>query len=454
MPDMPRSALDRARAKAYRRIIPVLWICYVVNFVDRVNVGYVKLTMSKDMPAFNDEVIGFGAGVFFLGYFLLEIPGALLAERWSARKWLSRIMVSWGILAALTAFVRVPWHFYTVRFLLGLAEAGFFPAIVVYLTHWFPSRDRARALAYFFVAIPTAQMLTPGMSSWLLQIGAEGNPRMLGLAGWQWVYIVWGLPAVLLGLLVLFCLTDRPGQARWLDADERAALEEQLKREKELRHGSRHITVLEALRNRKVLILSGAYFCTLNFTYGLTFFTPSILESWYKLKIADLTWLLILPSLCSFFGYLFVGWNSDRTQERRWHTAVPIYLGAAAMAVAALLDTPPLWVTAGLIIVGAFTSTFLPAFWALPNLFLTEAAAAGSIGFINSLGNLGGFLGPSLLGMVKQRTGDFRIGLVILACLAIFSGTVIVNLGLGKRPAAGSEPAAPDVLDEMLTGPI
>jgi ACS family tartrate transporter-like MFS transporter len=363
-------------------------------------------------------------------------------------------MISWGILAALTAFVRVPWHFYTVRFLLGLAEAGFFPAIVVYLTHWFPSRDRARALAYFFVAIPTAQMLTPGMSSWLLEIGAEGNPRMLGLAGWQWVYIVWGLPAVLLGLIVLFWLTDRPGQARWLDADERAALEEQLKREKALRQASRHITVLEALRNRKVLILAGAYFCTLTFTYGLTAFVPSILERWYKLKLADLTWLLILPSFIAFFGYLFIGWNSDRTQERRLHTVVPIYLGAAAMALAALLDTPPLRIMVGLLILGTITSTFLPAFWALPNLFLTESAAAGSIGFINSLGNLGGLFGPALLGAVSLHTGDFRIGLVILACLAIFSGTVILNLGLGKRPAAGSEPAAPDVLDEMLTGPI
>ncbi len=434
----PHSALDRARGKAYLRLLPLILICYVIAFVDRVNVGIAKLTMSKDLPAFNDEVIGFGAGVFFIGYFLLEIPGALIAERGSARLWISRIMISWGILAALTAFVRVPWHFYVVRFFLGLAEAGFLPAVVVFLTHWFPRRDRAKTLACLFMGIPIAQLLTPRMSYWLLRIGTEGRPELFGLEGWQWVYIAWGIPAVLLGLVVLLRLPDRPGQAKWLDPDECAALEEQLEHEKNLHRPDKHITVLEALCNPKVLMLAVACFCAVTSVYGLTFFMPSILTSWYSLKLDNLTWLLILPPLASLFGFIFIAWNSDRTQERRFHTAVPIYIGAAATFTVAFLDAPPLWLAVGLFVVGTTSNAFLPAFFTLPNLFLTEAAAAGSIGLINSFGNLGGFLGPSVLGVLKQQTGDFRIGLMIMAALAAIAGTVILTLGLGNRPEVRS----------------
>src|SRR5262245_24825579 len=222
------TALDRARRKAYWRLLPLLFICYVIAYVDRANVAIAKLTMTRDLPGFDNAVIGKGAGMFFIGYFLLEIPGTLLVEKWSARKWISRIMISWGIIAALTAWVRTPMQFYTVRFLLGLAEAGFFPGVIVYLTHWFPSRDRARALAYFFVATPVAQIVSPKLSNLLLKIGAEGNPPLLGMVGWQWVYIAWGIPAVVLGIIVLAMLTDRPGQARWLEPDEREALEQEL----------------------------------------------------------------------------------------------------------------------------------------------------------------------------------------------------------------------------------
>src|SRR4051794_22866008 len=233
------TALDRARTKAYLRLLPILFFCYVIAYVDRANVAIAKLTMSRDMPAFDNAVIGFGSGVFFIGYFLLEIPGTLLVEKWSARKWISRIMISWGIVAALTAYVKVPWHFYTVRFFLGLAEAGFFPGVIVYLTHWFPSRDRARALSWFLIATPIAQIVSPKISNLLLKIGTDEtingvlvhHPEFLGMEGWQWVYIAWGVPAVVLGVLVLIFLTDRPGQARWLAPEERDALELELKRE-------------------------------------------------------------------------------------------------------------------------------------------------------------------------------------------------------------------------------
>jgi ACS family tartrate transporter-like MFS transporter len=447
---MPTPALDRARTRAYRRLLPLLFICYTVAYVDRVNVGIARLTMSRDMPSFNDEVIGFGAGVFFIGYFLLEVPGALLVECWSARKWISTIMVVWGIMASLTAFVTVPWHFYGIRLLLGLAQAGFFPGIAVYLTHWFPSRDRARALAYFFLATPVAQIISPKISYQLLKIGSEGNPEWLGLEGWQWVYIFWGLPAVLLGLVVFCFLTDRPGDAKWLQPDEREALEWQLKHEKEIHGASRHMTVWQALCNPKVLILAGAYFLTLTGAYGVVIFLPSILESWYHLNLDDLTWLLILPPIGWLCGLLLVGWSSDRTQERRLHTVLPIGMGAVSLVAAALLGLPPLWVSVGLFILAVSASAFLPAFWAIPSLFLTEAAAAGSIGLINSIGNLGGFLGPSILGVVKKSTGDFRPGMLVLAASMAIGATIILSLGLGKRAVAGSRPVEPDVLQEML----
>ena len=226
-----------------------------------------------------------------------------------------------------------------------------------------------------------------------------------------------------------------------------------MKQEKEIHRGGKHMTVLQALRHPKVLVLAAAYFLVLTGTYGVAFFMPSILESWYKLSFDDLTWLVILPPIGSLCGLLFVGWNSDRTQERRLHTAVPIYLGAAALIAASLLGLPPLWVTVGLFILAVTASAFLPAFWAMPSLFLTEAAAAGSIGLINSIGNLGGFLGPSILGMVKKHTGDFRPGMMILAASMAICATIILNLGLGKRPAAGSTPVEPDVLEEMLPEP-
>ncbi|SIO36499.1 Sugar phosphate permease [Singulisphaera sp. GP187] len=448
------TALDRARAKAYRRLLPLLFLCYVIAYVDRTNVSIAALTMTKDLSGFNNAVFGFGAGVFFLGYFLLEIPGTLIVEKWSARKWISRIMISWGIMAALTALVKTPTQFYTIRFLLGLAEAGFFPGVIVYLTHWFPSRDRARALAYFFVATPIAQIVSPKLSNLLLKIGVDGNPLIMGLKGWQWVYIAWGIPAVVLGLLVLFFLTDRPGQANWLEADEREALEAELKREKAQHHTSRHMKLTEALRHPKVLLLAAAYFFIVTGNYGVEFFLPKILERWYSLKLDALTWLVILPPIGSLIGQILVGWNSDRTKERRLHAVIPIYLGALALAL-----TPwskgQLWLTIALF-VGAMTGlkAYLPAFWSLPSLFLTEAAAAGCIGLINSVGNLGGFVGPYVLGYVEKLTGSFQGGIYFLCISMTVSATIILWLGLGRRDIDKPGHPAFDPLEEALPEPV
>ena len=431
--------------------MPLLFLSYMIAYVDRTNVAIAGLTMARDLSGFDSEVFGFGAGLFFVGYFLLEIPGTLLIELWSARKWLSRIMISWGIMAGLTALVTQPWHFYLVRFLLGLAEAGFYPGVIVYLTHWFPSRDRTRALAYFFIATPIAQIISPKLSNFLLPIGTDEvingvtvhHPLVLGMAGWQWVFIAWGIPAVILGILVLVYLTDRPGQARWLDHDERDALEAELAREKAASRAEGHMTVWEALTNPKVLIIAGAYFCAVTGNYGVEFFMPKILERWYNLSMGSLTWLVILPPLGSLAGQLFVGWNSDRTGERRLHTVLPIYLGALSLLALALIPAPPLAVAIALFLL-ALTGlkAYLPAFWSLPSLFLAESAAAGSIGFINSVGNLGGFIGPWILSRVDRLTGSFRGGLLYLAFSIAAAATIIFVLGVGRRVKTTINPAA------------
>lgn len=433
--------LDRARKKAYWRLLPLLFLCYVIAYVDRANVSLAKLTMSKDMPAFNDDVIGIGAGIFFLGYFLLEIPGSLIVERWGARKWICRIMLTWGVMAALTAVVTTPNQFYLVRFLLGLAEAGFFPGVIVFLTHWFTARDRARAVATFIVATPTAQIISPKITNLILPIGTDEmidgvmvhHPELLGLEGWQWVYILWGVPAVVLGAIVFFMLTDRPRDAKWLTQEERDALEAELERERSKRSGGRKMTVFEALRHPKVLLLALAYFGCTTANYGIEFFLPSILQNWYNLKLSAITWLVLLPPLVALMGQLFVGWNSDRTKERRFHAVVPILLGATALGLAPFTQGNLTLTIACFMVAAGGIKAYQPAFWALPSLFLTSTAAAGSIGLINSIGNLGGFLGPRVLGYVKTHTGSFSGGVYCLAGGMLVTATILFFLGLGRK---------------------
>jgi len=452
------SPLDRARRKAYRRLIPLCFISYVIAYVDRSNVAIAKLTMTRDLPGFDNAVIGFGAGVFFIGYFLLEIPGTLIVERWSARKWIARIMITWGIVAALTALVKTPFQFYVVRFLLGLAEAGFYPGVIVYLTHWFASRDRARALAYFFVATPIAQVISPKLSNMLLRIGTDEvvggvtihHPEVWGLEGWQWIYIAWGIPAVMLGILVLIYLTDRPQQAKWLSAEERDALLAELEREKDARPSSHKMGLGAALSHPKVLLLALIYFLVVTGSYGVEFFMPSILERWYALKFDALTWLVILPPLLAVFGQLFVGWSSDRKKERWLHTAVPMASGAAGLLLVTQSRGNLPFTIAGFMLAYAGFKAYLPAFWSLPSLFLSGTSAAGSIGFINSVGNLGGFMGPFVLGTIEKLTGSFMGGLYFLtACMALSSITVFL---LGRRDPGETDPTLEDTLTNAPLG--
>jgi ACS family tartrate transporter-like MFS transporter len=462
--------LDSARRKAFRRLLPVLFLAYFIAYVDRNNVAIAALTMPNDLPWLNKDVLGTAMGMFFIGYVLLEIPGTLIVERWSARKWISRIMVSWGLMAALTAAVATPSQFYWVRFLLGLAEAGFFPGVIVYLTHWFPVRDRAKALSYFLVATPVAQMVNPKISGYLLMIGSheidgkivmpaagatdaagtvtqwvklgtqqvvEGtatyHPEILGLAGWQWVYILWAIPAVILGVAILWLLTDRPGQAKWLTGEEREALEGELAREKAAHSHGKKMTVMEALRHPKVLLLTVAYFCTVTASYGIEYFMPSIMNDWYSLSMNDLTWLIILPPTVALLAQLGAGWSSDHFKERRYHAVVPLLIGSAALGMLPFSNgNLGFTVICFMIAFGGFKG-YMPAFWSLPNVFLVEAAAAGSIGLINSFGNLGGYLGPKVMGWVYNKTGSYDGSLWFLCCSMMVTAAIIFMLGLGKK---------------------
>jgi ACS family tartrate transporter-like MFS transporter len=452
------AALDRARRKAYWRLLPLLFLCYMISYVDRTNVSIAKLTMVKDLPGFDNAVIGFGAGVFFLGYFLLEIPGALLVERWSARKWICRIMLTWGAMAALTALVRTPWQFYGVRFLLGLAEAGFFPGVVIYLTHWFPARDRSRALSLFLVATPLAQIVSPKISNAILKIGTDEvvngvavhHPEVLGMEGWQWVYIAWGVPAVVLGVVVLLFLTDRPRQATWLTPAERDALEAELEADRARSARGKRMTFGQALRNPQVLLLALAYFCTVSGTYSLEFFLPSILERWYHLKLDAITWLVVLPPCLALAGQLFVGWSSDRTRERRLHALVPIAMAVVVLAFVPLTQGNLALTVACFVLVFTGLKSYQPAFWSLPSLFLTQTAAAGSIGLINSVGNLGGFVGPAITGWAEKATGSFVGGIYYLCASIAVSVVALFFLGVGRREP-DAEPRGLEVVTPEAT---
>ncbi|MGN6545890.1 MAG: MFS transporter [Aureliella sp.] len=419
------SALNSARRKVYLRALPLLFVCYIIAYVDRNNVSVAQLTMPHSLPEFTAAVIGFGSGIFFLGYFLLEIPGTVLVERWSASKWICRIMVTWGLIAAMTAFVTKPWHFYSIRFLLGLAEAGFFPGVIVYLTHWFTVRDRAKALSIFLIASPIAMIIGNGVSNLMIGIGENGAPLLFGLKGWQCIFIFWGIPAVVMGIVVLLALTDRPRHAKWLTAEERDALENELEKERAVHRSAHHGSVLHGLTNPNVLMLCLVYFGVVTGNYGVEIFLPAILEDWYDLGASKVTLLAMIPSFVVIIGQLGIGWSSDHFHERRWHASLPIAAGALGLIFAALTQGNLVLTLICFTIAATGMKSYMPAFWALPNMYLTAAAAAGSIGLINSVGNLGGFLGPTVVGKVKEITGSYDIGIYFLATTCLISSSII-----------------------------
>jgi MFS transporter, ACS family, tartrate transporter len=407
------------------RLLPYLFILYIIAFLDRVNVGFAGLEMSRDL-GFSDSVFSLGAGVFFIGYFLLEIPGAIIVERWSARRWIARILITWGLVTIGMGFVHTSRQFYLVRFLLGAAEAGFFPGIVVYLTHWFRYEDRAHAGALFMAAIPISNIFGAPLAGWIL------GAHWLGLQGWRWLFVVEGIPAIIFGVTTLFCLTDWPSQARWLAAEEKEWITQELLREKEAKARVHSHSIWEALRHREVILLALVYFLALIGIYGFNIWFPTIVKRATGLPNLTVSLLAALPYVAGAVAMLWTGWHSDRTKERRWHTALPLFLGGACLGLAIAMQNHLLLGFLAMIVVGACTTAFMPSFWALPTAILSESAAAASIGFINSVGNLGGFTGPFVIGYLSTATQSFAPGLAIVLLAMILSGVIVLRLRIHR----------------------
>jgi MFS transporter, ACS family, tartrate transporter len=426
----------RTIAKVSKRLVPFLIVCYFVAYLDRVNVGFAALTMNQDL-GLSQTAFGFGAGIFFIAYFIFEVPSNLLLERFGARKWIARIMLSWGILSGTMAFIPAIARatglgnentFYLVRVLLGVAEAGFFPGIIFYLTLWFPAEYRARIVGYFMAAIPLSTVIGAPISGALLYL--HGG---FGLAGWQWLFIIEAVPAIILAGVVFFYLTDRPADAKWLAPDERSWLAERLALEQRQRQAVRDYSVAEALVNPRVIGLSLVYFGAVATNYGLSFFLPQIVKG-FGLNTFLTTLVSATPYAVGVVGMVWWGRRSDRVVERRFHTAFPLFVAAAGIAVSTALDDPTLKMIA-LCVAGFGIFACLPVFWTLPTAFLSGAAAACGIAVINSIGNLAGFAGPFAMGWIKDHTGSYAGGLLLLAALGLIA--MGVALVLGRDEASG-----------------
>ena len=433
----------RTIAKVTKRLVPFLIVCYFIAYLDRVNVGFAALTMNQDL-GLSQTAFGFGAGIFFIAYFIFEVPSNLMLERFGARKWIARIMLSWGILSGAMAFIPTiaratglgnEYSFYLLRVLLGVAEAGFFPGIIFYLTLWFPGVYRARIVGYFMAAIPLSTVIGAPISGVLIYL--HGG---LGLAGWQWLFFIEAVPSVILAGVVFFYLTDRPADAHWLAPDERAWLADRLEVEQRQRQALRDYSVGQALIDPRVLGLGLVYFGAVATNYGLSFFLPQIVKA-FGLNTFLTTLVSATPYAVGLIGMVWWGRRSDRTVERRFHAAFPLFVAAAGIAVSTALNDPTLKMIS-LCVAGFGIFACLPVFWTLPTAFLSGAAAAAGIAVINSIGNLAGFAGPFAMGWIKDHTGSYAGGLLLLAALGIIAMGIVLTLGHDKTLERASTSAA------------
>ncbi len=432
----PLGEVDRRVVrKAARRLLPLLVLLYLVNYLDRVNVGFAALTMNADL-GLSSAAYGLGAGLFFIGYFFFEVPSNIVLHKVGARLWIARIMITWGLVASATAFVQGELSFYLVRVLLGIAEAGFFPGVLLYLTYWFPRPERARIVALTFLAVPLSSVIGSPLSTLLIQHG-DG---LLGFdAGWRFMFFVEGLPALLLGVAVLFLLPDRPTKARWLTPAEATGLEEHLAAE-DAHEVGREVPMREALTDPRVLALSVVYFGIVFGLYVLAFFLPQVIEGFQEQF--GTTFSLLEVGLVTAVPYAFAAvamvlWarHSDRTGERAGHVAIAAFVGAVAIAAALYMDSPlAVMVCITICAMGVYAA--IPVFWQLPTRLLTGVGAAAGIALINSFGNLSGFLGPYLTGWLEDLTGSFRTGLWVVAALMVVAGLVALRSRRAPDPGA------------------
>ncbi len=423
----------RARRRIAYRLLPFVFLIYIVNYIDRVNVSFANLRMSADL-GFTDRVYGLGVGMFYLTYVLFEIPGAIIVERWSARKWIARIMISWGIVTILTGFVHTAGQFYAARFILGVAESSFFPGMIVYLTHWFRLRERSRAIACLYAAVPAASLIGSPLAGWLLGV------HWWSLAGWRWLFILEGVPAIVLGIVTVFYLTDWPVQARWLPQQERDWLINELQAELEAKKKLRNYTIMEAFCDLRILRLIFGYFLALTGALGTIYWIPTFVKRLSGFSNQTVTSLLLIPALMGIAGMLINGWHSDRTAERHWHSAIPLVAAGFMFALLTLVRHEVPLAIACLLLGSGFLYAYYPAFWAIPTMMLSEAAAAATFGLINSIGQLGGFVGNYAIGFLNDRTHSLAASFAFIALVYVAAGGLILSLrvrnpiGVSQRP--------------------
>jgi ACS family tartrate transporter-like MFS transporter len=411
---------ERTRRKINRRLGPFLLLLYTIAFLDRANLSYASLDMTKEL-GFSNGVYGLGAGIFFLGYWLLEIPGAVLVERWSARKWISRIMVSWGVAAALTGLIHTRSEFYSARFLLGVAEAGFFPGVVVYLTHWFRAADRAKALAGLLVGYPISQIVGSPLSAALMNI------HWLGWSGWRWLLILEGAPAIVAGVWAFFYLTDRPKNAKWLTVEEREWITAELEEEKRNLASKERGDVWRLIFQPTVLVLTAIWFLSLCVGNALTLWLPKIIQRMSGYTPIVTTLVSAIPYLAAWPFTLLVGWNSDRTGERRWHTAGCLFLAAGGLALSRATNNISIGIFALAVAAMGISARQAP-FWSVASSLLAGTSSAVAIALISSFGQLGGFTGPYIVGFLSDRTGTYAAGTFYLIGSAVIAGLLMLLL--------------------------
>ncbi|MDM0112558.1 MFS transporter [Variovorax sp. J22R133] len=418
-------------AKVSWRLVPFLMFCYFIAYLDRVNIGFAGASMSKDL-GLSAAAFGGAAGIFFIAYFFFEVPSNLALERFGARRWIARIMFTWGIITGAQAFVGGETSLNIVRLLLGIAEAGFFPGIIFYLTLWFPSAYRARICGLFMFAIPISTVIGAPISGLLLNLDGMG-----GLHGWQWMFIIEALPALLLTFGVLYYLTDRPADANWLNAQEKAWLQRRLDEERASRESAHHMSWKQSLTNPRVIGFGLLYMAAVIPQYGLSFFLPQIVKAFGGLGHMEVGLITALPYAVGAIGMVVWSRHSDATGERKWHTAIPLITIVVGLLMAAMLPSPAMKMAA-LCVAGFGFFAVLPIFWTLPTAYLSGAAAAAGIAAINSIGNLGGYFGPKVFGILKDQTGTDFASLIFLAGCAVI-GVVLVMV-LGRTPAPGPVP--------------
>lgn len=415
---------EKLYARVGRRLLPFLFLCYVVAYLDRVNIGFAKLQMQADLQL-SDTVYGLGAGIFFLGYFLFEVPANLLMLRVGARRWIARIMASWGLLSAAMLFASSPTSFYVMRFLLGVAEAGFFPGVILYLTYWYPAQRRARIVAIFMSGVAVAGVVGGPLSGWIMSHFAGVN----GLAGWQWLFLLEGLPAVALGVLTLALLDDGIDDANWLDDEEKALLKEELARDGEPRAqwGLRHV-----FGSSRVWMLALVYFLMVMGLYGVGFWLPQLIRNAGVQDVLDIGLLTAIPYSIAALAMIASARHSDKTGERRWHLALAAFIGAAGLLASTHYANNPVLALAALSVATAGILSTFPVFWSIPTSMLGGSAAAAGIAMINSLGNLAGFASPYMVGAIKDATHSTANGMLLLAA-SLAAGGVLVALCVGSK---------------------